>query len=519
MVGKPTSPGGGLPRTTGSTMSNRSVGSSRRMVGYRLATDDNNNGSTMESNRLVTTFFVYGAWSWPSWLTLLVPTLQKNDTPEPHLGHGFHFSTYKVNPYEAPTTSPTSIGGTSSNINNKTSPPRKDPDLNLALITGAVYASCQQALDTFARYQWRHYLYLAGLVLILVGCMVPNHGLLETYVDEYIFEGIGDWAIGVALAALLWTMGILVHAWAVARLERDLTAAMQDLNYPVFQLAGYNLVYRVEPTGPAYTLEHRIYCFLRPQTTPQFDHKLRQTKEPVSLLDVLPDSTRPLFQGKKTMYLHTASFWGNDAGYDASSPSQAKKEYLHRHEQTPMLRSIHPLFWGALHQAFWVDDMEQLRKQRRVRVLDALLALVLAVAWAYPSIAADQDKVAHSANIQYYTQVMWQSWALAIAIIGLLLAFYWAFLQVLLNRTAANVGHARWMRATAMLGPVMEKYGWRLEYHHPQENRNNDDNNNDDSDNGLDPRVLAESTGLAAMLNRNSNPPEYSLAFLPYVPV
>jgi len=411
---------------------------------------------------VLTSFLVYSAWAPPTWLSWY-------DNDEPVLGRGIDYAQLK--------------------------------DISHVLIAGAVFSACQSGLDKFNKYAWRHYLYLAGTALMILAFCVPNHALLATYVNDVVFQHVGDWAIGVALGLVLWITALVIHGWAVWGLEGNILRAMEDLNFPFFQMAGYKLVYRVEATGPAYTLEHRIYVLKSGD----------RTKDHLTVLDVLPDSTRPLFMGPKTVYLHTSSFWGNDGSkVDETSPTQADKDYLHRHGQPAMLKSIHPLLWGALHQAFWVDEMEQLKSQRRVRTTDTLLVILLAIVfWLLPSWAADQANV--NVNNTYAARTMLQAWLLAAAIIAALMVFFWAFWQVLINRTAATLGHARWVRATKMFGPVLEKYHWKLEYHYPPQTHENDDN--------MSTKSIHDDANLVVGLeNMISSTAEYTLAFVPYVP-
>ena len=430
---------------------------------YQLTTAGDKDGGAPAPPNVVASFLVYSAWAPPSWLTWY-------ESEEPVLGRG--------------------IG----NYHMK--------DLSHVLIAGAVFASSKNALDKFKSYEWRHYLYLTGTALIILGFCVPNHGWLETYFDGALFRNVGDWAIGVALGLLFWLVAWVIHGWAVWGLEGGLSRAVEDLNFPFFQLAGYKLAYRVEATGPAYTLQHRIYVLK------SGDH----TKDHLTVLDVLPDSTRPLFMGPKTVYLHTSSFWGNEGSkIDQTSPTKADKDYLHRHGQPAMLNSIHPLLWGALHQAFWVDEIEQLKSQRRVRITDALLVVFLAVLWLLPSLAADQANV--NVNKIYAGSTMMQAWLLALAIIAALMVFFWAFWQVLINRTAATLGHARWTRATKLFGPVLEKYYWRLEYHHPPQSH--DESTTTTSQLNINDGDAQPMEGLQ---NAISGMGQYSLAFVPYVP-
>lgn len=405
--------------------------------------------STYGNNSVVSTFFVYSAWS------VSTPFVSTSD--EPRLGHGIAY--------------------------------HGEQDLiTETLLAGALFSSCRDPMRKFERYEWRHYLYLAGLVVLVLGFVLPSHGLLETYVDEILFEDIGDWVIGVALAIIFWLIALIVHAWAVWRLEVNMTAAVESLNYPLFQLAGYRAHYRVEPTGPCYTLEHRIYVLLD------------QTKASGSLLELMPDSTRPLFADGKTVYLHTASMWGDDNGkqVDKTSQYENNKIYLHRHDQPAMLKSIHPFLWGAIHQAFWVEEMDRLRQQRRVRIGDTLVAALLAFLWAMPALGADQQKAASGGTET--ARLVLQSWLLVLVVILAIIAFYVIFLKVLLNRSAETVGHVKWARATATWGPVLANLGWRLDYNFP---------------NSLAP---AQGTGTAvatAVDESNTNTNEYFLRFVP----
>lgn len=421
---------------------------------YQLTGDDD---TRTAQQHIITSFFVYTAWSWPNWLSC-------GEHDELRLGHGVQ----RLN------------------------------DLEHVMIAGAVFSAAQPGLEKFRRYEWRHYLYLTGIVLLILGFIVPNHDLLPTYVDEDLFKDVGDWAIGVTLWLLFWLVAWLIHGWAVWGLESHLTRAMEDLNFPYFQLAGYRISYQIEATGPMYTLEHRIYILSRGD----------KSKDHITILDVLPDSTRPLFMGQKTVYLHTASVWGSNSRIDQTSQSQADKHYLHRHGQPAMLNSIHPLLWGAIHQAFWLEEIDQLKNQRRLRTTDSLLVAFLASLWLWPSLAADQAKV--NGHYAFTAGTMWRSWVLAFVILGILIAFYWAFLQLLMNRAAATVGHARWTRATQLLGPVLENYYWKLEYHPPAE--------------ATDRSPVAVQDGTAEIVDSGSGmenlpgPPQYCLAFVPYVP-
>lgn len=369
---------------------------------------------------LAATFFVFNAWTAPF-------SVFYSSGDEPRLGHGV--------------------------------PHNRGDLVTDALIAGALYTSCRESIQKFEKFGWRHHLYLAGVVLLILSCVIPNHGLLAAYVDPDLFQDVGDWAVGLALASVLWSMALLVYSWAVWGLESNMTAAVEGLNYPLFQLAGYRAHYRVEPTGPGYTLEHRIYVF----------HN--KTTASGSLLEVIPDSTRPLFAGGKTIFLHTPTLFGtgDDDHEDRTSQYQNQKEYLHRHEQPAMLKSIHPFLWGALHQAFWVEQMDQLRRQRRVRTADVLFVLFLATVWALPTLVSDTRNVASSGSREDAARLVLRSWLLALTTMIAIVAFYFMFLQVLINRTAQTVGHARWTRATKTWGPVLGSIGWRLDYTHPEE--------------------------------------------------